>query len=415
MPAGSWTSDIRRYRRACRYVLLALLSVLTGCSPATDRHLALSPRILTIPAEQATELPAAHTGPLERALLEYFGPWTQPTFRLPVLVEDETGEGEASVTLQAKIAPAKLARGQQVYLMNCALCHGVTGDGQGVAAAYLEPKPRDYRAGVFKFTSTPYGSKPRRSDLMRTIRAGAKGTSMPAFRFLAQEDLEAVIDYVIMLSHRGEIESAVISELVNYGPDEQLDSVVIEDLAMDVAATWDSAAAQVVMPISPRPAFDEASIRLGMAAFLQQGAAGCAKCHGADGRGHTQDNVGRDTWGNAVKAADLTAGMLHGGRRPIDIYRRIYSGINGTPMPAFASALSEEPDTIWHLVHFVLAVVDGRVQLADHSPTNGTDESAETAGGNESEVEAASESAEPQADEASPIEDTTEGTANGSE
>ena len=54
-------------------------------------------------------------------------------------------------------------------------CHGVTGDGQGPAAQYLNPPPRDYRLGQFKFTSTPRGSKPRREDLARIIRRGAKG------------------------------------------------------------------------------------------------------------------------------------------------------------------------------------------------------------------------------------------------
>jgi hypothetical protein len=57
--------------------------------------------------------------------------------------------------------------------------------------------------------------------------------------------------------------------------------------------------------------------------------------------------------------------MLHGGRRPVDIYRRIYSGINGTPMPSSKdpnTAIGETPeqrsDRIWHLVHFITAVID---------------------------------------------------------
>jgi hypothetical protein len=54
-----------------------------------------------------------------------------------------------------------------------------------------------------------------------------------------------------------------------------------------------------------------------------------------------------------VRSADLTAGMFHGGDRPIDIYRRIFAGINGTPMPGFGQSLAEQPETIWNLVHFV--------------------------------------------------------------
>ena len=56
-------------------------------------------------------------------------------------------------------------------------------------------------------------------------------------------------------------------------------------------------------------------------------------------------------------------GMLHGGRRPIDIYRRIYSGINGTPMPSSKDpSAGETPEQrsekLWHLVHFVTAVIE---------------------------------------------------------
>ena len=41
-----------------------------------------------------------------------------------------------------------------LYRKNCAHCHGVTGDGAGPTALFLNPYPRDYRQGKFKFTST---------------------------------------------------------------------------------------------------------------------------------------------------------------------------------------------------------------------------------------------------------------------
>ena len=56
-----------------------------------------------------------------------------------------------------QLSPAHLKRGVEVYSRYCIQCHGSTGDGNGVAAAYMIPKPRDYRAGIFKFTSTTYG------------------------------------------------------------------------------------------------------------------------------------------------------------------------------------------------------------------------------------------------------------------
>jgi mono/diheme cytochrome c family protein len=52
--------------------------------------------------------------------------------------------------------------------------------------------------------------------------------------------------------------------------------------------------------------------------------------------------------------------MFRGGQRPLDIYRRIYAGVNGTPMPSFANALQSEPDAIWDLVAYVLSVSSHR-------------------------------------------------------
>ena len=69
------------------------------------------------------------------------------------------------------------------------------------------PGPRDYRKGIFKFTSTAGGQKPTRDDLRKTIRYGLHGTSMPAFEALmSAAEIEQVIDYMIFLSVRGETE-----------------------------------------------------------------------------------------------------------------------------------------------------------------------------------------------------------------
>ena len=105
------------------------------------------------------------------------------------------------------------------------------------------------------------------------------------------------------------------------------------------------------------PEFKKANIDEGKKAFLT---IGCAKCHGDDGRGMMASNVGTDAWGNETKAADLTSGMLRGGTEPLDIYRHIDAGINGTPMPSFRDTLKAQPQTTWNLVSYVLHVADSR-------------------------------------------------------
>lgn len=265
-----------------------------------------------------------------------------------------------------------LRHGREVYERRCQQCHGLTGDGNGIAAAYMFPRPRNYRRGIFKFTSTPYGAKPLRDDLIRTIDRGVTGTSMPSFDRLPKEDLEAVADYVLVLTHRGELEGELVIEAEN---EDAIDPNYVPDFVDGILGQWEAARTQIVRPLTPQPELTIERASAGRAAFLTKG---CSKCHGEDGRGRTKDNVGEDVWGETTFAADLTSGMLHGGQDPEDIYRRIYAGINGTPMPSFAQALASEPDTIWDLVAYVLYVADRRrlQTIGEEQPPLLVDESA---------------------------------------
>ncbi len=251
-----------------------------------------------------------------------------------------------------------LRRGAAVYQQRCVHCHGVSGDGAGVAAEFMYPRPRDYRRGIFKFTSTPYGAKPQRAALARTIRRGAKGTSMPSFALLPDEDLNAVLDYVLALTHRGELEVLLALEAAN---EEQIAPDRVPELVQEVLAPWNAARDQHVAPLTKMPRYTPDSIAAGKKAFLSE-TIGCFKCHGPDGRAETTENLKgfTDAWGFQTRAADLTSGMFHGGDRPDDIYRRIFSGINGTPMPAFEATLSAQPETLWDLVHYVQYVSGAR-------------------------------------------------------
>jgi mono/diheme cytochrome c family protein len=198
---------------------------------------------------------------------------------------------------------------------------------------------------------------------------------MPAFPWMLDDELEAVIDYVILLSQRGEVEEQVAQAAsVDYDEDEEIDQAEFIDAISSVRSSWERASSQITQPVTPEPPFDRASVLAGRQVFVTDN---CWKCHGTNAKGQTewlsheflaeqaslpadqQVQINRDVWGNVAPAADLTARMLHGGRRPIDIYRRIYTGINGTPMPSFASTFASDPDKIWHLVHYVLSIVEG--------------------------------------------------------
>lgn len=256
-----------------------------------------------------------------------------------------------------KFDSLKLSLGRDVYLKRCVQCHGVNGDGQGSMAASLYPKPRDYRRGLFKFTTTPYGYRPRRDDLLRTIRKGIPGTSMPAFHLLPEKEIQAVVDWLLVLTHRGELETQLVNTAKE---DEEVDLESVPETIETILARWEQVDEAVVLAATPQPKFKAEHISAGKQAFLTRG---CAKCHGEDGRGQTPDNLRgdlKDVWGHPTRAADLTSGMLRGGQEPMDVYRRIVAGINGTPMPGFQQALATEPETIWNLVAYVLHVSSER-------------------------------------------------------
>ena len=247
-----------------------------------------------------------------------------------------------------------LKQGQTVYMKRCVQCHGVNGDGNGPVADHLYPRPRDYTKGTFKFTSTPYGYKPRREDLIETVRRGVTGTSMPRFNRIKDKEVLAVVDYVMVLAQRGELEYQLAMEA---DASEELDPDYVPEFVEDVIHRWKTARSNLTQPLTPQPELTADRARLGRTAFLSKG---CSKCHGDDGRGHTKDNIGKDSWGFATRAADLSSGMLHGGQQPVDVYRRIMNGINGTPMPGFRSALQNEPETLWNLVAYVLEISNRR-------------------------------------------------------
>jgi mono/diheme cytochrome c family protein len=249
---------------------------------------------------------------------------------------------------------ARLRLGAESYRRNCRQCHGVSGGGDGPAAQHMLPRPRNYRPGIFKFTSTTYGAKPLREDLLRTVRRGIVGTSMPSFDLLPTAELDGVVDYVLALTHRGELESQ-LADAAEF--DGQIDTNEVPKMVDAVLAKWKTARTQVVYPQTPMPELTPSSAQKGKEAFLTKG---CSKCHGDDGRGQTAENRGDDVWGFPTKAADLTSGMLRGGTEALDLYRHIDAGINGTPMPSFRGALAQEPETIWNLVAYVFDLSNGR-------------------------------------------------------
>ena len=82
----------------------------------------------------------------------------------------------------------RLTRGEQLFDVHCAVCHGQEGNGRGTASPYLFPPARDFGDGRFRLVSTTNGV-PLDRDLVDTLRRGMPGSAMPAWDWLPEEDL----------------------------------------------------------------------------------------------------------------------------------------------------------------------------------------------------------------------------------
>jgi len=355
-------------------------------------------------------LTPAQESQVATVMLALFGTPDQP------VAMPETGLDQAKLDLAAGPVHSDVTgKKNGLYREHCAHCHGVTGDGLGPTAAFLNPYPRDYRPGVFKFKSTERADKPTRDDLVRILHNGIPGTSMPSFALLSDTQVDALVEYVKYLSIRGETELALMRAFFDLddeaeGKLPQTREFLVDEMLTPVAEKWRAADdARIAVPEMPADIDLAASIAKGKELFYGD-KANCVKCHGVTGLGDGQANdyddwnkaiveINKEVTGTAERAREtktsgmsaeelaehranlawvdrfhhvldgdahrprtipprnLRQGTYRGGRRPLDLYYRIHAGINGAPMPAAKGTIP--PEDIWHIVNYVRSLPYG--------------------------------------------------------
>ena len=202
--------------------LLGTLVVVAGCStPPPDFKL----NMVHLKVEERNgRLTEVQLQELADAMADLFGTPDQPF--VPALEDVDTAGVLNQTYLDKAAGPVgsdEIGRERGLYRKHCVHCHGITGDGAGPTAAFLNPYPRDYRAGIFKFKTTSGTNPPTHADLKRTLVEGINGTSMPSFRLLDDDELEALVHYVRFLGIRGRVERNIISASVSeLEPDDHL-------------------------------------------------------------------------------------------------------------------------------------------------------------------------------------------------
>lgn len=213
--------------------------------------------------------------------------------------------------------------GKALYEKKCLQCHGAEGAGDGPAAEFLQPRPRNFTGGVYKIRSTPSGALPTDEDLLKIITDGMPGTAMPSWEVLSEKEKRGLVEYIKTFSERFQTEKST------------------------------------AIAISHPPRSTKEIIGKGAKLYAEMR---CNACHGEQGRGDGPSAPSlEDEWGFKIRPANLTKGWLfRGGMRPEDIYRTLYTGVSGTPMPSFAEAFEnpkEAEEKLWNLAHFIRSIL----------------------------------------------------------
>jgi DMSO reductase family type II enzyme heme b subunit len=214
--------------------------------------------------------------------------------------------------------------GKTVYVKWCAGCHGDTGAGDGDAARLMIPPPRDFTGAIYQIRSTASGQLPTDADLMRSIDEGLPGTAMPGWKErLSDRQRRDVIAYIKTFS--------------TFFADTTLRPQPLE------------------FGKAPGGAGGEEALSVGK---LFYDSLECFKCHGEQGRGDGPSAPTlKDDAGHPIFAANLHQNWLfNGGGTVEDIYHRMRTGLDGTPMPSAEDALSAKFLTeteLWRVAQYV--------------------------------------------------------------
>ncbi len=217
---------------------------------------------------------------------------------------------------------------RDAYVKRCSWCHGLEGAGDGPASGYLNPAPRDFTLGMYKWKTTPYDEySPSDGDLERMIAGGSEGgwdglneTSMPGWSdTLGRQEIRDIGAYI---------------------------------------KTFASLGAPLKKEIEPPSGMKGASkdlIEQGRKLFLDR----CSECHGELGRGDGTKRL-KDDWGGRTWPRNLTKDWtFRAGGDVKDIYKRIMAGIPGTQMPGFADPQSKKrlsDEEAWAVASYVVTL-----------------------------------------------------------
>ena len=241
---------------------------------------------------------------------------------LPTLVPAQITEYQEKQWLNTPAASSHIGNltgnahaATEPYRRYCMVCHGQLGDGNGESAQWIDPKPRDFTAGVFKCRSTPTGTLPTDEDLYNTIARGLDRSNMPPWNTFTNQ-----------------MRADLVAWIKHYSP------------------RWQTEKAGDAIQVPPEPEVTAERIKAGQEVFNR---VQCWKCHGVEGKANGPSAATlQDDQGRAILPYNFSeGGRFKCGTTDSDLYKIFMTGLDGTPMPSFSDNI--KPEEAWDMVFFL--------------------------------------------------------------
>jgi high-affinity iron transporter len=103
---------------------------------------------------------------------------------------------EIEVPVERLFSDDARGRGRALFRMKCALCHGESADGNGARREGLSGKPINFHNQEWRANTSPVA-------VFQVLSEGKRGTSMPAWPTLSDEQKWDVVAYVLSVAEDG--------------------------------------------------------------------------------------------------------------------------------------------------------------------------------------------------------------------
>jgi len=240
-----------------------------------------------------------------------------------------------------------LNKGKMIYMDYCMQCHGVKGDGKGVASKGMTVPPRDFTQGLYKFGNVLAGELPTDEDIERIIKHGLKGTAMLPW------DMSKKQIYMVW----------------NY----------IKTFAPEIWEGKEKKLGDKIVPTKDPFGMAHKTSAIEKGKEVYHITAQCQVCHRAyatkfelsemnkklNGEPMTQDDFEDDMYKIKLQESeynvktvppDFTWHHVRTGDSVEELYIRISAGVGGTSMPSWKETITDEE--IWAVAHYINSLIE---------------------------------------------------------